>query len=206
MRNNEKPLKKAALKAAAALTAALVAVSALAGLKQDSAAVPEEPPAIVETVCDEPEKRTPETEKKREKTRRLRFIRLSPLLRKILQLPLTALGALFSTVLRRILSPVLAAVFLAVLPALLILAALKLLFPDVPFKKLLCRKNLAALGVYTVLMILAERVFDDNNAVRIGVRAALSALLFAFAAVKLKKAGYGKPGHENSTVKISELS
>lgn len=193
-KNTKYYLKKAAISAAGVVTAASVLVGGLfASPSEVTAPLPQTPPAIVEVY--EPE--TPEEEERvtprRRKSLRER-IRESLLawpqwLRAVLLVPLWGLGTLVAWLLRTVLPPFLKWLLGAILPLLLLLGGLKMLFPDVPVRKLLCKKNRIALLVLAVLLFVTGpvlgRLCPDRTNLAFFVKLALLALTFLIACAQI---------------------
>lgn len=189
--------KKALLGLGAGLAAASMLVHSVFPDQKEILASPEEPPAIVcvQAEQEEPEiKKEPQVRRKRTWKERLResLQRLPLSVRVLLLLPLWALGALLCFIWQRLLLPVLGVVLkplltLAVLFA-LILAGMKLLFPELTLRQLLCRKNRIAFAVLAVLCvaarILTEHYYPEKTLLPALVCLGIALLFFAAAALQ----------------------
>lgn len=193
-KNTKYYLKKAAVSAIGAVAAASLLVNGLfPSAREITAGLPETPPAIVQ-VC-EPELPEEQEEKAPEKkTRKQRFkeklLSLPLWARSVLLLPLWGFGGAAVWLLKRILPGILGWLVRALLPVLLLLLALKLLFPDVPLSKLLCKRNRIALIVLAVLLFLTEpllgRFFPEKEWIVWLTKTALLALTFTIACLQIQ--------------------
>lgn len=188
-------LKKAAASAAGVVTAASILVGGVFTSPSEIVnGLPETPPAIVQVYepeePPEPEETVRPTRKKSFKERlRHTLLAWSVWLRSVLLVPLWGLGTLLAVLLRKVLPTALRWILGALFPVLLLLLGLKLLFPDVPLGKLLCRKNRVTLIVLTVLLFLAgpvtEHFFPDKAWLDTVVRLALLTVTFLVACVQI---------------------
>lgn len=194
-KNTKYYLKKAAVSAVGAVAAASLLVNSLfPSAKEITAGLPETPPAIVQ-VC-EPELPEEEQEEKapEKKTQKQRFkeklLSLPLWARSVLLLPLWGFGGAAVWLLKRILPGILGWLVRALLPVLLLLFALKLLFPDVPLSKLLCKRNRIALIVLAVMLFLTEpvlgRFFPEKERIVWMTKTALLALTFTIACLQIQ--------------------
>lgn len=187
-------LKKAAVTAVGTVTAASLLVSGLfTSPKEIAAPFPEAPPAIVQVYEPEapPDEEDTAPRKRKSLKERVREKLLSwPLwLRITLLVPLWGFGTLAGLLLRRVLSTALKWILGAVFPVLLLLAGLKLLFPDIPLSKLLCRKNRIAIVGLTVLLFLTGPVlghfYPEKDWLVFTVKLGLLGSTFAVACVQI---------------------
>lgn len=138
---------------------------------------PVSPPAIVETmdremVPDEPES-LPEQEEERKKTlkEKLRelLLRLPLWVRILFLLPLWGVGTallavlspLFQTVLPPLLNILLKWALIAAVLLGLVTAALKMLFPDMPLKQVLSKRNITLVVIFSALVGITGWVLED---------------------------------------------
>lgn len=196
-KNTKYILKKAAVAAVGTVTAASLLVGGLfASPKDITAPFPETPPAIVQVLepdipADE-EDTAPEKRKSLKERMREKLLSWPPWLRAVLLVPMWGFGTLAGILLRRILPRFLRWLLGAFFPILLLLAGLKLLFPDVPLKKLLCKRNRIALGVLAVLLLLTGPVIGhfrpdwwEKAWLVFAVKLGLLAITFAVACVQI---------------------
>lgn len=194
-KNSKYYLKKAAVSAVGVVTAASLLVSGLFATPAEIATqIPESPPAIVEVYTPEEgpeeEESNAATRKKSVKERIREKLLTWPIwLRSLLLIPLWGIGTLLSLLLRTVLPPVLKWLLGAVFPVLLLLVGLKLLFPDIPLSKLLCKKNRIALIVLSVLLFLTGPVlghyFPEQKWLPFLEKLALLALTFLIACAQI---------------------
>ena len=172
--------KKTVAKSAVALTTAAALITA--GLFHTPADIVKEEdlysaPAIVETmdrepVPDEPED-MPEQEEEKKKNLKDRFrewiLQLPRIIRILFLLPLWCIGTvllsvltpLFQTVLPPLLNVVLRWAAVAAVLLALVAIAVKLLFPDVPLKKILSKRNIVLVVIYSALVGITGWLLDD---------------------------------------------
>lgn len=187
-------MKKAAVSAAGAVTAASLLVSSLVSPSEIVSTLPETPPAIVQVyepeLPEEEEDTAPEKKKTWKERLKLKLLSLPLAARCVLLLPLWGAGTALGFLLRKVLKGVLGWLLGALLPILLLLLALKLLFPDIPLKKLLCKKNRVALCVLAVLLFLTEplmgRFFPDRDWIVFLTKTLLLGLTFAIACLQIE--------------------
>ncbi len=173
-------VKKRIARSAVALTTAASLITA--GLFHTPAKLVKEeavfvPPAIVETmdrepVPNEPED-MPEEEEARKKNLKDRFrealLRIPRIVRILLLLPLWCIGTallavltpLFQTVLPPLLNILLKWLIIAAVLLGLVTAAMKLVFPDLPLKKILSKRNVVLVVVCSAVVGMAGWVLED---------------------------------------------
>ena len=173
-------VKKRIARSAVALTTAASLITA--GLFHTPAEIVKEedvfvPPAIVETmdrepVPNEPED-MPEEEEARKKNLKDRFrealLRIPRIVRILLLLPLWCIGTallavltpLFQTVLPPLLNILLKWLIIAAVLLGLVTAAMKLVFPDLPLKKILSKRNVVLVVVCSAVVGMAGWVLED---------------------------------------------
>lgn len=176
----KKDVKKTAAKSAVALTTAAALMTS--GLFKDPAEIIKEddviaPPPIVETFDRAPaeedvsEDMEAEEEEKKTPKDRLRdlLLRMPRAVRIVLLLPLWAVGTalmtvltpLFNAVLPPLLNIVLRWVLIAAVLVALAMAACKLIFPDIPLRKMLSRKNILSGVIYGALVGLSGWLLNE---------------------------------------------
>lgn len=155
-------------KAIAVLAATAVALCASIGLWHEDAALPADPPAIVEAIPAAPDPDPQDGEPDEERRTRRALSGAKTVLRLLFAAPLSFLGHAVTAVLGAVGTTLLTAVtfvlrqvlgtFLALLAVLCIL--FKALFPDRPLRELLTRKNLLLILLVSVLLPLACRILE----------------------------------------------
>lgn len=176
----EEKTKKNIKKTAVAVTTAAALMTS--GLFKDPAEIVKEedvyaaPPPIVETfdrapVEDEPEDTEFEEEEKKLPKDRLRdlLLRMPRAVRIVLLLPLWCIGTammsvltpLFNAVLPPLLNIVIRWVLIAAVLAALAMVACKLIFPDIPLKKVFSKKNILSAVIYGGLVGMSGWVLKD---------------------------------------------
>lgn len=190
-------LRKTAVSAVGAVTAASLLVSGLFPSPSElTATLPETPPAIVQIyepdMSEEEEETAPEKRKTWKERLKLKLLSLPLWARCVFLLPLWAAGTALSFLLHKVLSGVLRWLVGALFPLLLLLLGLKLLFPDIPLHKLLCKKNRIALCVLAVLLFITEPVlgyfFPQKNWPVFLTKMLLLGLTFAVACLQIQTA------------------
>lgn len=164
-----------------------------------------DPPAVVLQLEEEDavqtEQSTPENRKALRASERLKgwILGLPQALRLLLVLPLWGLGTFLSSVLSALwaglLSPGLAFVMSWILGAAVLLGAFglgaKLLFPELPWRKIFARRNLYILGAGALLLTAADGVlpfyWPGYSLVSTGLKAFVSLGLIALLLLRLKK-------------------
>lgn len=164
-----------------------------------------DPPAIVLQLDDvdstESEQSTPENRKASRLSERIKawILGLPQAVRLFLVLPLWGAGNFLATAASALwaglFSPALTFVVSWILGAAVLLGAFglgaKLLFPNLPLKKIFARKNLIALGVAALLLVAADTVLPfylpEYNAISFAVKAVVSLGLIALLLMRLKK-------------------
>ena len=171
-------------------------------------------PAIVETVDrepvpDEPED-MPEEEEERKKNLKDRFrealLRMPRIVRILLLLPLWCIGTvllavltpLFQAVLPPLLNIVLKWLIIAAVLLGLVTAALKLLFPDLPLKKILSKRNIVLVVIYSAVVGMAGWVLEDLYPdTKLLVPAIYAGAVALFIGIVLLSAAFRRKGKES---------
>lgn len=193
-KNTKYYLKKAAVSAVGVVAATSMLIGGVFSSPKDvTAPLPDTPPAIMEvyeadTVPDD-EESSPVRRKSLKQRVREKLLAWPQWLRAILLLPLWGLGTVLSLLLRTFLPGFLKWLLGALFPLLLLLAGLKLLFPEIPLSKLLCRKNRIALAILAVLLFITspilEHFYPDKTYLAFCVKLGLLALTFLIACVQI---------------------
>ena len=178
-KEKKKDIKKTAAKSAVAITAAAALMTS--GLFKDPAEIIKEdeayaPPPIVETFDRAPaddgsDEMTMEEEEKKAPKDRLRdlLLRMPKAVRIVLLLPLWCIGTAMMSVLTPLFNAVLPpllniVVKWAVIAAVLIAVAMavcKLIFPDIPLKKVFSKKNMLSAVIYGALVGISGWLLED---------------------------------------------
>ena len=216
----EEKKKKDIKKTAVAITTAAALMTS--GLFKDPAEIVKDeevyapPPPIVETIDrapveDETDDIAAEDEEKKTHKDRLRdlLLRMPRAVRIILLLPLWCIGTalmtvltpLFSAVLPPLLNIVIRWVLIAAILAALAAAACKLIFPDIPLKKIFSKKNMLSAVVYGALVGMSgwvlEELYPESRFLVPGVYAGAAAL---FVGICLLTAALGRKKNKEAEV------
>ncbi|MCR4607436.1 MAG: hypothetical protein K5771_06900 [Oscillospiraceae bacterium] len=195
----EEKKKKDIKKTAVAITTAAALMTS--GLFKDPAEIVKDeevyapPPPIVETIDrapveDEPDDMTVEDEEKKTPKDKLRdlLLRMPRAVRIILLLPLWCIGTalmtvltpLFSAVLPPLLNIMIRWVLIAAVLVALAAAACKLIFPDIPLKKVFSKKNMLSAVIYGAFVGMSgwvlEELYPESRFLVPGVYAGAAAL------------------------------